>query len=366
MVEMSNSSLSDQSLESTYLSRADTAPAVLVVIPALNEAMHIEAVLRQLSSGVPIGKLVRFLICDGGSCDGTQEIVARLARTDERLVLLHNPKRLQSAAVNQAVRAQGAGFDILVRCDAHSIYPPGFILDLVRTMERTQADAVVVPMDSMGDTCLRKAIAWISDTLIGSGGAAHRGGARSGYVDHGHHAAFRMATFIGAGGYDESFSHNEDAELDCRQRALGARIFLDSAIRIGYVPRGTLRGLWRQYFAYGRGRSRTVRKHPASLRLRQFAVPAHLAILVLCGLSLPWFPWLAVWPGLYIAVLCLTASVLAVRHGSLCGLLAVPAAVVMHTAFALGFVGGMVSKREVRWCRASVKPLVLSKSTDGK
>jgi succinoglycan biosynthesis protein ExoA len=327
--------------------------------------MHIEAVLLQLSLGVRIGNHVRFLVCDGGSHDGTQEIVARLARADERVVLLHNPKRLQSAAVNQAVRAQGAGFDVLVRCDAHSIYPSGYILDLVRTLERTQADAVVVPMDSVGDTCLGKAIAWVSDTLVGSGGAAHRGGVRSGYVDHGHHAAFRMATFIRTGGYDESFSHNEDAELDCRQKALGARIFLDSDIRIGYVPRGTLRGLWRQYFAYGRGRSRTVRKHPASLRLRQFAVPAHLAILILCGLAFPWFPWAAVWPGLYLAVLCLTAGALAVRHRSLCGLLAVPAAVVMHTAYALGFAGGMVSQREVRWYNTSVEPLVPGKSVDG-
>jgi succinoglycan biosynthesis protein ExoA len=361
---MSNSSQSDQSLESAYSSRAGT-PAVLVVIPTLNEALHIEAVLLQLSLGVPISYHVRFLVCDGGSHDGTQEIVARLARSNERVVLLHNPKRLQSAAMNQAVRAQGAGFDILIRCDAHSIYPPDFILELVRTLERTQADAVVVPMDSMGDTCLGKAVAWVSDTLVGSGGAAHRGGTRSGYVDHGHHAAFRMATFISAGGYDESFSHNEDAELDCRQRALGARIFLDSDIRIGYVARGTLGGLWRQYFAYGRGRSRTVRKHPASLRLRQFAVPAHLVILILCGLAFPWFPWLAVWPGLYLTVLCLTASSLAVRHGSRCGLLAVPAAVVMHTAYALGFAWGMVSQREVRWRSTSVKSLVPGKSIDG-
>jgi succinoglycan biosynthesis protein ExoA len=336
-----------------------TAPAVLVVIPTLNEAMHIEGVLLQLSTGVPPGNRVRFLVCDGGSLDGTQEIVARLSRADERLVLMHNPKRLQSSAVNQAVRAHGAGFDVLVRCDAHSIYPACFVLNLLEALERSQADAVVVPMDSKGDTCLRKAIAWVSDTLVGSGGAAHRGGSRSGYVDHGHHAAFRMSTFIGVGGYDESFSHNEDAELDCRQRALGARIFLDCGIRIGYVPRGTLLGLWRQYFAYGRGRSRTVRKHPASLRLRQFAVPTHLIISILCVSAAPVYPWLALWPGLYFAALSLTAGVLAMKHRSHCGLLAAPAAFIMHTAYALGFVSGMVSQREVRWHCRLMKPLVL-------
>ena len=37
---------------------------------------------------------------------------------------------------------------------------------------------------------------------------------KSGYVDHGHHAAFRAASFKAIGGYDETFSHNEDAEFD--------------------------------------------------------------------------------------------------------------------------------------------------------
>jgi succinoglycan biosynthesis protein ExoA len=356
---MSNSAQSDQSRLPADPIWTHATPAVLVVIPTLNEATHIEPVLLQLSLGIPLANRVRFLVCDGGSHDGTPEIVAQLARADERVALMNNSKRLQSAAVNQAVRAQGAGFDILVRCDAHSIYPPGFILKLVQALERTRADAVVVPMDSVGDTCLRKAIAWVSDTLVGSGGAAHRGGRRSGYVDHGHHAAFRMAAFVSTGGYDESFSHNEDAEFDYRQRALGARIFLDSAIRIGYVPRGTLDGLWRQYFAYGRGRSRTVRRHPASLRLRQFAVPANLTVLLLCVGVVPRHPWTAIWPALYLAVLALTACTVAAKHRSFCGLLGVPAAAIMHAAYALGFFFGLALHREARWRPSSVQALVL-------
>jgi succinoglycan biosynthesis protein ExoA len=356
---MSNSAQSDQSRLLADPIWTPAAPAVLVVIPTLNEATHIEQVILQLSLGIPLTNRVRFLVCDGGSHDGTQELVAHLARADERVAFVHNPKRLQSAAVNHAVRAQGAGFDILVRCDAHSIYPQGFILKLVRALERTRADAVVVPMDSVGDTCMRKAIAWVSDTLVGSGGAAHRGGRLSGYVDHGHHAAFKMATFVSTGGYDESFSHNEDAEFDYRQKALGARIYLDSAIRIGYVPRGTLRGLWRQYFAYGRGRSRTVTRHPASLRLRQFAVPSNLALLLLCIVAVPWYPWTVIWPAVYLAVLALTACAVAAKHRSLCGLLGVPAAAIMHAAYALGFICGVVWHREARWRPSSVQPLVL-------
>lgn len=333
--------------------------SVLVVIPALNEAAYIVGVLQQLALDPPDGVGLRFVVCDGGSDDGTPDIVREFARTDDRVVLLHNPKRLQSAAVNLAVQTFGADFDFLVRCDAHSSYPAGYVRSLLRSLDRTQASAVVVPMDSIGDTCLRKAVAWVSDTPVGSGGSAHRGGGQSGFVDHGHHAAFRMSSFVGAGGYEESFSHNEDAELDCRQRALGGRIFLDSKIRIGYVPRGTFAGLWRQYRGYGLGRSRTVRRHPQSLRVRQFAVPVNQAACVMALGLAPWFAWMVCWPALYVSVLVLAALGLALRHRSACALLAAPAAAWMHTAWAVGFVQGMLLYRERRWRTGDAKPLTL-------
>jgi succinoglycan biosynthesis protein ExoA len=334
--------------------------SALVVLPVLNEAEYVESVLSQLAQRLPEHLAVRFVVVDGGSTDDTVEIATRLAHTDSRILVLHNPKRLQSSSVNMAVRMLGAEFEVLIRCDAHSIYPPGYVWDLIQTLNSTGADAVVVPMDSRGEGCLRKAIAWVSDTMVGSGGAAHRGGARSGYVDHGHHAAFRMAMFAATGGYDESFSHNEDAELDSRQGALGARIYLDASIRIGYVPRSTLRGLWRQYFSYGNGRSRTVRKHPQSLRLRQFIVPAHVILSLLCLAGAAWRPLLLLWPGMYAGILCLTACLLSMTHRSFCGLLAAPAALSMHIAWALGFLSGLVTKRQRRWSSNRVVPLEMT------
>ena len=322
---------------------------VLVVIPTLNEAAVIARTLHELDTDLPPDTRTTVVVADGGSTDGTQQIVARLAAQRADLHLVANPRRLQSAAVNLAARRFGGEADILVRCDAHAFYPPGYVGALADSLERSGADAVVVPMDSIGDTCVRRAVAWLSDTPVGSGGSAHRGGRSSGFVDHGHHAAFRMASFRRVGGYDESFSHNEDAELDCRQRALGARIWLDAGIRLGYQPRGTAVALWRQYRAYGRGRSRTVRRHPGSMRLRQLAVPLHLALSVLALGLAPWWPLALLWPALYLGALALTGFALAWRHRSACGLLAAPLAATMHTAWALGFFGGLLTLREPRW-----------------
>lgn len=323
--------------------------SVLVVIPTLNEAAVIEHVVSSLLEDLPPQVSVRLLVMDGGSTDGTPDIVRRLSNQGVPVRCEHNPKRLQSAAVNLAVRQWGQDADVLVRCDAHAEYPRGFVRLLIDTLDRTGADSVVVPMDSEGQSCFQKAVAWVSDTRVGSGGSAHRGGRRSGFVDHGHHAAFRMASYRRAGGYDETFTHNEDAELDCRQRAMGSRIYLDADIRLLYRPRDTVNRLWRQYFNYGRGRSRTVRRHPGSMRLRQLAVPLHIGLCLLCIALSVWLPWLILWPATYLAALAAASVQLAIRHRSACGLAGGLAAGVMHTAWALGFLGGLVSVREPRW-----------------
>ncbi|WP_085315225.1 glycosyltransferase family 2 protein [Derxia lacustris] len=331
--------------------------SILVVIPTLNEARTIEGVIDSLLADPPAGARLDLVVADGGSNDGTQEIVARLAASRPALRLLHNPRRLQSAAVNLAARLHGSAAEVLVRCDAHAIYPAGFLRQLIDSLDRSGADAVVVPMDSTGDNCVQRAVAWVSDTVVGSGGSAHRGGRRSGFVDHGHHAAFRMHSFVRAGGYDETYTHNEDAELDCRQRALGSRIWLDADIRLAYHPRATLRALWRQYFNYGRGRSRTVRRHPGSWRPRQLAVPANLALCI-AGVALaPLQPATLVLPVAYLGALLWASIWIAVARRSLCGLLAGPAAFVMHNAWALGFFNGMITVREKPWSVEAAEPL---------
>jgi succinoglycan biosynthesis protein ExoA len=256
-----------------------------------------------------------------------------------------------------AVRRFGRDAEVLIRCDAHSDYPADFCGRLIDTLERTGADAVVVPLDSCGETSLQKAIAWASNSPIGTGGSAHRAGRQSGFVDHGHHAAFRIKAFRAAGGYDTSFTHNEDAELDCRQRALGARIYLDSDIRVCYSPRRSLGALFRQYFKYGEGRSRTVRRHPQSLRLRQLAVPAHLVGSAFAMVAAPLEPWLLAWPVLYASVLLAVSASLVIKHRSLVALLSAAAALTMHTAWALGFFAGLWAHRERSWAKHMAVPL---------
>jgi succinoglycan biosynthesis protein ExoA len=334
---------------------------VLVVVPTLNEVRHITTVARSVLSGARPFRSCRLVISDGGSTDGTQDVARALAADNQLVACIDNALRLQSAGVNRAVEQFGHEADVLIRCDAHATYPDDFCVRLVETLVREKADAVVVPLDTVGRTPLERALAWACGSPIGTGGSAHRGGRRSGLVDHGHHAAFRLDTFCRVGGYDESFSHNEDAEFDCRQRKMGARIWLDANARITYYPRDTWRGLVQQYFRYGAGRARTLRRHPMSIRLRQLLVPLNfLGCLVALALSRRW-SWALAWPVSYASALVAISLVLAWRHRSVDGLLVGLAAGVMHTAWAVGLIEGLLRSQDRAWTPQGVTTLRLKR-----
>ena len=86
---------------------APLTPPVLIVVPTLNEERHIGVLLDQLS--IEADALdAALVVADGGSTDGTRSIVAERAARNGRIVLLDNPRRIQSAAVNLAVARHGA------------------------------------------------------------------------------------------------------------------------------------------------------------------------------------------------------------------------------------------------------------------
>ena len=115
------------------------------------------------------------------------------------------------------------------------------------------AASVVVAMRSQGHEGFQAAVAAVQNSLLGAGGAPHRRTGKAQFVDHGHHALFDLQRFMAIGGYDESASHNEDAEFDIRLARTGGTIWLTRAVEVTYFPRASIKALYRQYKCYGRG-----------------------------------------------------------------------------------------------------------------
>jgi succinoglycan biosynthesis protein ExoA len=313
---------------------------VLIVIPCLNEAANLPRLLDQFVRQAPGAMIV---VADGGSGDGSRAIVANLAADNDLVQLLDNPARIQSAAINAAVARFGSGRRWLVRVDAHCSYPDDFVATLLAAATTHGAASVVVPMLTYGSGCFQKAVAAAQNSVLGTGGSAHRHVRNAKFVDHGHHALMAMAAFRHVGGYDPSFSHNEDAELDHRLRQAGARIWLEPRAAVGYQPRATPVGLFRQYRNYGLGRARTVAKHGLTLRLRQLAPLMILPILVAAVLA---FAASVIVPALLVlAVPAVIWGLVALGYGvflglkgrSLCATASGVAAIIMHFGWSLGY-----------------------------
>lgn len=311
-------------------------PFVTVVMPALNEERYIARALLSLSQ---ISDAIDYeiLVLDGGSTDYTARIIEGFSAGNPRFRLIANERRIQSAAVNKAAAMADPRARYMIRADCHADYPPGFIESCVGALERTGAASVVVQMRTVGVTCFQKAVAAAQNSRLGNGGAAHRSGGVSRFVDHGHHAAFRRDTFLAIGGYDESFTHNEDAEFDVRLRRSGNRIWLNADAVLTYFPRSSIAALAIQYYRHGRGRASTILKHRMVPKVRQL-LPLAAVGLGLLGLVLGAIdPLFLLVPTAYVSAALLAGAVLAVRSGSPCTVASGLAALVMHTGWAVGF-----------------------------
>ena len=322
---------------------ANLPSSAVVVIPCLNEEEHIQGVLERFAAE-PEHTVRKIVVADGGSTDRTIEIIEACSRRDGRIVVLHNARRLQSSGINRTVEQYGDLAPFIIRVDAHAGYPAGFCATLLAAQKMTGAASVVVSMTASGATCFQKAAATAQNSRLGNGGSAHRRSAEGRFVDHGHHALMNVNAFRSVGGYDETFSHNEDAEFDFRLTAAGYRIYLCPGADIVYYPRTNLASLFSQYRNFGRGRAMTILKHRMKPRLRQ-AIPVMIGPAVALAALGAVAPPLAIPAALWAAASLLYGVMLGVRSRSGCACGAGVAAMAMHLGFSVGFISHLVTRK---------------------
>lgn len=251
-------------------------------MPVRNEASNlaraVAAIRRQDYPGA-----MTICLAVAPSTDGTERTATMLAAEDPAVVLVDNPVGTTPAGLNAAIRATTE--PIVVRVDGHSQLSAGYVRHAVETMRRTGAVNVGGIQQAEGDTVFERAVAAAMTSRFGTGDAQFHYGGRPGPTDTVYLGVFRRTALEEAGGFDEELVRNQDYELNIRLRRAGGIVWFDPNMTARYRPRGTLGGLARQYFEYGRWKREVLRRHPGSLRWRQ-AVPPLAIGAVVAGLGL--------------------------------------------------------------------------------
>ncbi len=313
---------------------------LIIAIPCYNEQDHVRRVVETFIEQTK-DKNALLVILDGESQDKTAQIAQELSSEYQNVVYLNNPKRLQSAAINLAVKEFGDKADYILRIDAHADYPDNFCHALLEEQKSQDAASVVVSMNTVAESGFQKAVAAAQNSKMGNGGSSHRLTTGEGkWVDHGHHALFTTKSFKEVGGYDESFSHNEDAEYDYRLQLAGYKIWLTGRTHLDYYPRRTVSSLFRQYYNFGKGRAQNILKHKIKPKPRQM-IPAFIlpiTLLFVLGILHPVFTI----PFIFWLLACLLYGVyLSVQVKNPVIALSGIAAIIMHFSWSCGFWRGM-------------------------
>ena len=124
---------------------------VSVIVPCRNEERWIAATLHSILQGDYPADRLEVLVVDGCSTDRTSHIVSGIADAHPGIRLVDNPRRTTPAALNRGLEI--ASGTIIVRMDAHSTYPSGYLRTLVSWLLESGADNVggmceTVPADS--------------------------------------------------------------------------------------------------------------------------------------------------------------------------------------------------------------------------
>lgn len=316
-----------------------------VICPIYNEEKHIAACLDSiLRQDFPKEEL-EVLLVDGMSTDRTREIVQQYTAQYPFIFLLDNPKRIVPTGLNIGIRvAQG---EVIIRLDAHAIYPDNYFSALVDKLFALNADNVgglcrTLPAK---DTPMCEAIAAALSSPFGMGDSHFRIGTnKEMQVDTVPFGCFRREVFDKIGYFDEELVRNQDDEFNGRIIKFGGHIYLIPSVVIDYYGRDSIGKVSKMFYQYGLFKPLVNKKlgNPASVR--QF-FPFFFVLGLIIGLILSLVS--TFFRILYIAVLALyifLAAYYSIRQvkGLKRIFLLIGTFFVIHVSYGWGYLRGMI------------------------
>lgn len=221
---------------------ADERPMVSVVVPVKDSIRTMEACMRSIRAQT--WEPLELVVIDNFSTDGTWEVAQRFAHHAEQA----GPER--SAQRNLGIeRAHGPW---VLWIDADMELPPNIVERAMAAALDEEADGVFIPEVTVGDgywTACRalERSCCVEEILVQSPRLVRRDYLRR------------------TGGFLESLSGTEDAELRSRMIREGCRLAWIPDLIVHDEGRMSLRFIWGKRYYYGRGLEKYKAQHPGAL-----------------------------------------------------------------------------------------------------
>lgn len=331
-------------------------PSYATIIPVLNERNHIEMCLRSLLQQSIDPSLHMIMVLDGGSTDGTQDVVQALqkefsSKEYPELMLLDNPGRTVSHGRNQAMKHLPSTVQYLIEMIGHARVNSTHLEDRIHAWE-TCKQLSAQPLAGVGvkvcspTTSMTRVESWIESALLSPLGQS--GGQ---FSDFSEVEATQVPAFVmhlreaveAVGGWDESYLTSQDSELSMRLLEAGYSLYRSPSSEVIMRKRERLGKWWKMSHRYGFWRTKVLKKHPKRAKWQEFLPIIGLAgtmALFLGGVPLWW-----VGAGLYLGVLAIESMRQSILRKDITCLVGTPLALlILHTGFSFGLVDGLVRK----------------------
>lgn len=283
---------------------------ISVICPIYNEAKYIDACITSILKQDYSQDDLEVLFVDGMSKDGTRNIIKEYAEIYPFIKLMDNPMKIVPIAMNIGIKACRG--DIVIRLDAHALYPVNYFSILVKRLFELNADNVgsACRTDVLNKNAKTLAIKEVLSNKFGVGNSTFRLGVNKVVeVDTVPFGCWKRDVFDRFGYYDERLIRNQDIELNKRIIRGGGHIYIIPETYSIYLARETLKGIAKNNYSNGKWNILTVyyTRQFSSLSVRHFIPLIFLFSLFLPLLFLPFY-----FPVLYIPFLSLLAYVFSV------------------------------------------------------
>lgn len=337
---------------------------VVSVIPTLQEESYIERCIRSLMEQTYPSKFQQILVVDGGSTDGTIEIVQRLIDESAELggpeiKLINNPQKFVPHARNLALNSVSEETEFVFEMNAHAYVDPLHLEKRIKDLLEIEAEigekiAGVGTRVAADERWSGYSGIWIEGAI--SSPLGHGGGQFSPFEGrHQHHVpAFvihRKEALLSVGGWGEKWTTNQDSDLSMRLINAGWQLWRSDVGQLKMAKRDSLTGFTRMMFRYGAWRGKSIWAHPKRANPLEFLPLIGLLIVSLLFAignespivspfgNLLWsFPIV-----IYLGAILLTGILQVFRHHRFSLLFGVPLClVIMHTSFTTGLIFGLL------------------------